>query len=192
MMSDFTLLVLVIFSNILVTGSFLPLAYFLVAILHELGHLIAMKTVGKKIEGVRFVGFGIQIQNGTLLSYKEEILISLAGPMANIVLAAALTVVFVFIDVPWVFNLIITNLCFAILNLLPLPPLDGYKVCRNLIHEHYAYYKAAKITRVVIAVTISILSMFCLALLYFKIYNFSLILIFLLLIFNGSISMFSG
>lgn len=74
---------------------------------------------------------------------RDDILVSLAGPLSNLITAFVFTILFVFmvkLHLPMsegllvVFNLIIIyNINFAIFNMLPIPPLDGSHILRNLL-----------------------------------------------------------
>lgn len=54
--------------------------------LHEMGHLMAIYTLGGKVSVIRLSLVGAEIipNRNTLFSYVEEILIILAGPLTNI------------------------------------------------------------------------------------------------------------
>ncbi len=74
---------------------------------------------------------------------RDDILVSLAGPASNLItsfVALIFLVLLVKLDFPMsdgllvVFNLIIIyNINFAIFNMLPIPPLDGSHILRNLL-----------------------------------------------------------
>jgi len=79
---------------------------------------------------------------------KGVIMVSLAGPGANILLAFITALVigifakFQMLTVAWSTVLGLTysyNIIFAIFNLLPLPPLDGSKVLTSILPGRYAY-----------------------------------------------------
>ncbi len=83
---------------------------------------------------------------------KDMALVSLAGPLMNIVLAitGALLIHILYSGVPFVlvgtslFGLILTkivilNLLLAVFNLLPIPPLDGSKIFALLLPEREAH-----------------------------------------------------
>ena len=80
---------------------------------------------------------------------KGDILVSLAGPAANLLLAfAALLIMALYLKMGFamtpgmrsVFVLImISNINFAIFNMLPLPPLDGSHVLMQLLPEDLAW-----------------------------------------------------
>lgn len=74
---------------------------------------------------------------------RDDILVSLAGPASNLITAFIALIILVLLaklDFPLsegllvVFNLIIIyNINFAIFNMLPIPPLDGSHILRNLL-----------------------------------------------------------
>ena len=74
---------------------------------------------------------------------RDDILVSLAGPASNLITAFVFTILLVImvkLDLPMsegllvVFQLIIVyNINFAIFNMLPIPPLDGSHILRNLL-----------------------------------------------------------
>ena len=74
---------------------------------------------------------------------RDDILVSLAGPASNLIVAFVALIVLVLLaktDFPLsegllvVFNLIIVyNINFAIFNMLPIPPLDGSHILKNLL-----------------------------------------------------------
>ena len=90
---------------------------------------------------------------------RDDILVSLAGPASNLITAFIALIILVLLakfDFPFsegtllVFNLIIIyNINFAIFNMLPIPPLDGSHILRNLLPyelarqyeylEHYSF-----------------------------------------------------
>lgn len=74
---------------------------------------------------------------------RDDILVSLAGPLSNLITAFVFTILLVLMvkmHLPMsegllvVFQLIIVyNINFAIFNMLPIPPLDGSHILRNLL-----------------------------------------------------------
>ena len=79
---------------------------------------------------------------------KGTILVSLAGPGANVMMAFLALVIKVILFrlqlLPYELEMVLAltysyNLIFAVFNLIPLPPLDGSKVLINLLPGHQAY-----------------------------------------------------
>lgn len=79
---------------------------------------------------------------------RDDILVSLAGPASNLIVSFVALIILVLMakfDFPLsegvlvVFNLIIIyNINFAIFNMLPIPPLDGSHILRNLLPYNLA------------------------------------------------------
>lgn len=78
---------------------------------------------------------------------KDEILVSLAGPGANIMMAFLAAIIYGLLaksqlmssGVDTVLKFTYSyNIIFAVFNLIPLPPLDGSKVLMNLLPGHQA------------------------------------------------------
>lgn len=103
------------------------------------------------IGAVMFVFFGFGwakpvVVNSSRLKHfrRDDVLISLAGPFMNLLLAFVFTGVwyFVRIDGEW-YSLLMSyliglNLNFAVFNVLPVPPLDGFHVVTSLfVRKHY-------------------------------------------------------
>lgn len=74
---------------------------------------------------------------------RDDLLVSLAGPAANLI-TAFLTVIFMVLLVKMDFEMsrgmhlvlsliMVININFAIFNMLPIPPLDGFHVLRNIL-----------------------------------------------------------
>ena len=82
---------------------------------HELGHLITILILKKKIRTITLEPFGARIIIEDEISYVHEILIALAGP------AASLLLFFLLGDG----NAADCSLFLGVINLLPVPTLDG-------------------------------------------------------------------
>ena len=66
---------------------------------------------------------------------RDEILVSLAGPIGNLILASICAFIFRFLGIQNILLelLILINVSLAVFNLLPIPPLDGSKIFLNLL-----------------------------------------------------------
>src|SRR5690606_41755670 len=75
---------------------------------------------------------------------RDMVLVAVAGPMSNLVMALACALIVrlaVFINVPWFSETvalmgvagITINVVIGLLNLLPVPPLDGGRIVSNLL-----------------------------------------------------------
>lgn len=75
---------------------------------------------------------------------KDMALVALAGPMTNISLAIIASLLFNFLPLnfdfvrDFMFTAIYINLILAIINLIPIPPLDGSKILASLLPDEIA------------------------------------------------------
>ena len=146
----------------LVSDSAIVIGVYLAAALwHEVGHLLAAKILRVRISEIRLGFSGARIvTDERLTSYKSELLLSLAGPLANVVGCGTAVGVFcafgegiegaaasaeAFLNSPRVDILgilaffALSSVIQAILNLLPVKTFDGgrilYCATANLIGE---------------------------------------------------------
>lgn len=117
------------------------------AALHESAHLIAMGLTGERPQEMHFTVFGIDLIKSCqeARSYQKDILVSLAGPIAN--LAAAALCFFVFQQQFILF--LAANLLLFALNILPIVPLDGGQALISLLCLHMEPEKAVKIVSII-------------------------------------------
>ena len=99
----------------------------LAALLHECGHLAALKAFRVPIEGLRLTALGAELyaRGARRLSYAREMLVTLAGCGMNLV-CGVLTAWFS-LHYVWVEGFVFAgaHILLCAFNLLPIPPLDG-------------------------------------------------------------------
>jgi stage IV sporulation protein FB len=115
---------------------------FVSILLHELGHAITSEYYGRAphIELYSMGGLTISTRY-SMLSYPKEIFISFSGPLAGFLLGGILFLIqrfagpfdnfylnFIIGQLLWV------NIGWGIINLIPILPLDGGSIVRNLYH----------------------------------------------------------
>jgi len=149
--------------KVIVRGCILAVMVLASALLHELGHVFASTRQGFPIKGVVLLpigGIAVGDPNAPVdsaRSLRREIIISLAGPLVNAILAGATAVVlFSLGPAPglWlpplvtVANLGVSffwiNLCLFAFNLLPAFPLDGGRIVRAWLAQRMDYRKATR------------------------------------------------
>lgn len=74
---------------------------------------------------------------------RDAAIISLAGPASNILLAVILSIIMRIFPTPYLYPFIQLNVSLAVFNLLPIHPLDGFKVVGGVLpperaHEWYS------------------------------------------------------
>jgi len=114
------------------------LLFWLAAILHELGHLAALRLLRGRVEALRFRLSGAEIcYRGTGISYGGEVLLALAGPGMNLLWAAVLALASRWYPEDLLYRFIGCHLVLALFNLLPALPLDGGRVLQSALEARF-------------------------------------------------------
>ena len=99
----------------------------LAALLHECGHLLALKAFRVPVEGLRLTALGAELyaRGARRLSYARELAVTLAGCGVN--LACGFLTALAARRLSWEGGFLFAGAHFllAAFNLLPIPPLDG-------------------------------------------------------------------
>ena len=140
----------------------LVLIVFICVTIHELTHSLTAKRFGIRVRDITLLPIGgVASMSKMPESPKQEFIISIVGPLSNIVLASILF--FIFYHAPWMPNAILINptlgntwlhtialipwinVMLAIFNLLPVFPMDGGRILRSILATKIDYRKATKI-----------------------------------------------
>ena len=110
---------------------------FIFVILHELAHYLAARYFGYTGFDIELLPVGARIYLKELeeASINEDIIISLAGPAMNLILALLF---YCFKN----YELFYSNFALGIINIIPLTPLDGSRVLKNVLQKKFNYRKA--------------------------------------------------
>ncbi len=130
-------------------------ALFAFVLLHELGHSLVAQRFGVRVLSITLMPLGGLAATGSLPRRpSQEILIALAGPAVNIVIAGLLGGGLYLAGVPFGLEgsgpgpffsyLFGANLMLAFFNLLPAFPLDGGRVLRALMASRLPYIVATR------------------------------------------------
>lgn len=103
--------------------------WFLSVLLHETGHFFAAKICGAKVNSITLDVIGARMSlAGKMLSYGDEIFIAASGPCVNLVTAG--------LFFPYFRELSAFSLMLGLLNLMPAPGFDGYRI----IHSAFSIF----------------------------------------------------
>ena len=111
---------------------------FVSAALHETGHLLVAKLLGYNIEKIHILPIGINGKiNEEIHNKADNFMIAVAGPLVNLFLA-------LFASKFEITYICLCNIYMLIFNLLPIPPLDGSRVCSSFF-ENDLYVRMSKL-----------------------------------------------
>ncbi len=97
------------------------------ALVHELGHILALKHLGYRIRRIDILPMGAVIVVPEGIPYFCEFIIALAGPAVSLLCALLGFVVFLFAKTPITLYFGLINTVLGLFNLLPIKKLDGGK-----------------------------------------------------------------
>ena len=146
----------------------LVLAVFLCVILHELGHALTAKSFGIYTKKITLLPIGgMATMEKIPESPKQELLVTLAGPLVNIVIALLLFFIIPVKEIMllnftetfetlsrfnlqiFLFYLFIINIALVVFNLIPAFPMDGGRILRALLAIKMNRVKATQIASIV-------------------------------------------
>ena len=96
-------------------------------VVHELGHSLAFSILGHRRHTIKIGVRGLLMPYRGVLSYRDEIFVSSAGPLINLV-SALLCILLLPLGRSFFLCFAILHLLYATSNLLPLPANDGEKI----------------------------------------------------------------
>lgn len=139
--------------------------FFISILLHEMVHMIVGVCLGLKIKKITFNPLGVCLE---FIGYRKnkktikKIIINLSGPLFNFIFAIIIS--YLNIEYKLKIDLFYTNLLLGIFNLLPIIPLDGGKILKEILSIKFGYKNAniysmniSKILLIFISLSYSIL-----------------------------------
>ena len=160
------------------------------AFIHELGHLLSGILLGMKPKKIEIKPYGVSISfeltpkdynkkigKGNLLELKK-IIVALSGPLTNLICI----IIFYNINIGVFYNLIIiySNILLLLFNLIPIYPLDGGRIIKEILHITMGKRKAEKCINIISFVSISVITIFA-SLTVFYLKNIAIFIIVLVL-----------
>ena len=115
--------------------------------LHELGHALTARLYGNPTHGITLYPFGGVAQLAReSRSAQEEIVVALAGPAVNLVLAGLTAIGLLTLGaLPGLWSFFYLNLALALFNLVPAFPMDGGRVLRGGLWGFLGRHRATRI-----------------------------------------------
>ncbi len=148
------------------------------AVVHELGHSFVSANLGYRLNKITLMPFGaVVVGNIEGLKFSDQAKIALAGPVINLCISLF------FMAVWWIYPsfyaytdvVVYSNLSMALVNLLPIYPLDGGRIVFCHLAQTLNYDRAFSICKILGGAFASLLLLFFVLSLINGILNFSLL-----------------
>ncbi len=178
--------VLVLFSALCGVLKWLLLSYSVLAV-HELAHYFVSVRLKLKHNGLVLQPFGItlRLHDNCIREPSEEIMLCLAGPVANLCVAAGLYFALGTGEADVQF-LMLSHLSIAGINLLPIVPLDGGRVLKAYLTARLGLLRAIRVTELVTCFFVLFVGVCAILALWQQSFNVSLMMLVAFLLFNMS------
>ena len=121
------------------------------AIIHELGHSLVASNLGYSLNKITLMPFGAVVSGNTDgLKFYDEMKIALAGPFINVAVSLFFVAIWWICPEFYAYTDIIvsTNLSMALVNLLPIFPLDGGRIVFCFFADKLGYDKSFLINKI--------------------------------------------
>lgn len=149
------------------------------ALLHESGHLVAMRIMGIRHEKITVTPLGADIKMPWTRGYGTDMLVYVSGAAANFFGAVSAYTVYIARPSTIVMFIMISNLLYAVFNMLPIRGLDGGGFAEALLMKYTSPDTAWRICGILSCVSMLFLVAFAVFMIFASGTNFSLFLIIL-------------
>lgn len=121
------------------------------ALLHEFGHLFALKFFGAKILEFKISLFGgkIETENFTRTNYFQDIFIYFSGPFINLFISIFCYFLNFYLNSAKLLDITIVNAILGVFNLLPFYNFDGGKIVGTLLKIKFKEKQAETILTII-------------------------------------------
>jgi stage IV sporulation protein FB len=145
-----------------------------------------MRLLGYEAQGILFNVYGAGIKTNNIYKRKHDIIISLSGPLVNIILIILNICLWWIFPTLYVFtwDFVKINFVVFLFNILPIYPLDGGRVLFALLDRKVKKNKLIKVNCIV-CMSIGIFFSVTFLISIFYVVNFNLLFIGLFLLING-------
>jgi len=125
--------------------------YVVSVVLHEYGHYFVAKILGYESQGIIFNVYGAGLQSNNIFKSKDEVLISLAGPLVNLILIILTICLWWLFPASYIYSIgfLRSNLSVMIFNLIPIYPLDGGRILVSSLSNVFNKNKMLKINKMI-------------------------------------------
>lgn len=157
--------ILLVFILCLFTRLFLEfIIFFLIISLHELGHITMALIFKQNIRSITLTALGGIVEIGFVkINTLKQLLINSSGVIFNGILLLTFNII---PPNPWHMIIINYNLLLIIFNLMPIYPLDGYRIFTNIIS---LFCKPIRQYQIILIISVCFLSL----LTFYSLVNFS-------------------
>lgn len=135
----------------------------LTALLHECGHIFCAARMGFRCERIKLMPYGAAaVCDIEGIKWKDEIMLSLAGPAVNAAICVAVAGLWWFFPETYAYTdtVMAASLVMLAVNLLPAYPLDGGRVAKCALCRFFSErtaYMALRIINILIAAAFAVL-----------------------------------
>lgn len=126
--------------------------YTLSALVHEIGHSITAGEIGYKLNRITLMPYGAIVSGDTdFFKPSDQLKIALSGPAVNLLIAL------IFVAFWWIFpesyaftdQVVMANFSIALINFLPVFPLDGGRILYSLLAIKFSKKTARIVSRTI-------------------------------------------
>ena len=150
--------------------------FMLFIIVHEMAHLVAGIVLGVKPKRIDVYALGLSLEFYSFghITYKNlrKILIYIAGPLINF----AIAIVLIILNDKTYLDIIYINLILGFFNLLPIYPMDGGRILKQLLTIVKGEKASKIITNKVSNIAVAVITV-CYSILILYVHNFAIFMV---------------